>query len=101
MVQRPNPLASRRGQAAGNKAHRSFAPFFSKVSPTVLPVPGALATAFVEMVEGCDFDWPESLGVDSIDIGIAEIAAAALVLAIAMAALLLARFVVLAGRTIS
>jgi hypothetical protein len=53
------------------------------------------------MVEGCDFDWPESLGVDSIDIGIAEIAAAALVLAIAMAALLLARFVVLAGRTIS
>lgn len=63
----------------------------SSISTTVLPLPAVLDTAFVEMMETCDFDWRESLAVDRVHVGIAEIAGAAL---------LLAGFVVLAWRTI-
>jgi hypothetical protein len=67
---------------------------------TDLPVPAVLDTAFVEMIQTSDFHWPERLAVEHVHVGIAEIAAAALVLAIAAAVLLLTRFVVLAWRAI-
>jgi hypothetical protein len=66
---------------------------------TDLRVP-AVDTAFVEMIERCDFHWPEGLAVECVHVGIAEIAAAALVLAIGAAVLLLAGFVVFAWRAI-
>jgi len=63
---------------------------------TDLPVPAVLDTAFVEMIERSDFHWPERLAVERVHGGIAEVAAAALVLAIAAAVLVLTGFVVLA-----
>jgi hypothetical protein len=40
------------------------------------PEPADLNTAFAESVEAIDFDWPKSLAVERIRIGIAEIVAA-------------------------
>jgi hypothetical protein len=51
-----------------------------------------LATAFEEMVEGCCIDWPERLGVERVWAGIAELVAAALVVA---GVVVLARWTVL------
>ena len=45
------------------------------------PLPADLATAFEEMVEGCCIDWPESLAVERVWAAIAELVAAALVVA--------------------
>jgi hypothetical protein len=40
-----------------------------------------LDTAFDEIAEGCCFDWPKSLAVERLHVGIAELAAAAFVFA--------------------
>jgi hypothetical protein len=45
------------------------------------PMPMDLDMWFAETAEGIDFDWPESLAVERIQIGIAEIVAAILVFA--------------------
>jgi hypothetical protein len=48
------------------------------------------------MIERSDFHWPERLAVERVHVGIAEVAVAALVLAIAAAVLVLTGFVALA-----
>jgi hypothetical protein len=55
-------------------------------------MPADLDIAFAETIEAIDFNWPESLAVERIQIGLAEIVAAILVFA---------GFVVLAQRAIS
>jgi hypothetical protein len=44
-------------------------------------MPANLDTALVEIAEGCCFDWPESLPVERVHVGIAGIVAAAFVFA--------------------
>ena len=53
-------------------------------------MPADLDTALAEIAEGCCFYWPESLAVERVHVGIAEIVAAAFAFA---------GFVVLAQRT--
>jgi hypothetical protein len=44
-------------------------------------MPADLDTALAEIAEGCCFYWPESLAVERVHVGIAEIVAAAFVFA--------------------